>query len=319
MAKAGNILIIDDEEIVRGLLEGILVKGGHQVSMAATGKEALEKIKNNRFDLIMVDINLPDISGIEILKQVREKDKEIEAIIITGFASYETAIDALKQGVYDYIEKPFEDINKVVMICEKALERRRLKYENRKLTEDLARINGELKKANSSLRQKMAQFTTLYQIGQLLNSAPDIEKTMDLSIGFLGEGFRVTSGAILLIDSGELVIKRGIGLSPETLKNFRIKPGEGKIGKIFKDEKRALIKDFKDDPLFQDKFAVKDKKAIDTFFATPLRAANEVIGFLTVFKLGEGSFDEETMDIFSLFASQIAPAIRLSLGESINS
>lgn len=313
MAKTGNILVADDEEVIRTLLEGLLSQKGHRVFLAANGRESIEKLTDNRFDIILLDINMPDMSGIEILKQVKEKDPEIEVIMITGFASYETAVDALKYGAYDYVEKPFEDLEKVVMVCEKAMERRRLKYENRKLTEDLAKINEELKKVNSGLKRKMAQFMTLNKLGQFLNSTSDIEKTMDLSIGFLSDGFGVASGAIMLIDGENLVIKRAAGLSAETARNFRIKLGEGNIGKALKDEKRVLIRDFKDDPVFKDKFSAGDKKAIDVFFSTPLRAANKVIGFLFVFKLQEGFLDEETMDLFSLFASQISPAIRLSL------
>lgn len=313
MSNAGNVLVIDDEEVVRAVLERILTKEGNQVSLAATGQEGIAKIKEQGFNLIMLDLKLPDFSGIEVLKQIREKSPEIEVIIMTGFASYETAVDALKEGAYDYIEKPFSDINQVANVCEKAMERGRLREENRKLTADLAKINEELKKANANLRRKMAQFATLYQLGQLLNSTSDMEKILDLSIDFLAKGFAVDCGAVMLIDGEELIIKRARGLSPGTVKDFRIKLGEGKIGKVLKEEKRVLIKDFKDDPLFQAKISSADKKEIESFFSTPLRAVNKVVGALTVFKLREGSFDEENMNIFSLFASQIAPAIRLGV------
>ena len=115
-----KILIVDDEMIMRESLAGWLERDGHLVEKAGSGEEALEKIKTTRFDILLVDIKMGGISGLEVLKNVKENDSDVEVVMITAYGSIPTAIEAIKNGAYDYLLKPFDPnelgvlINKII-------------------------------------------------------------------------------------------------------------------------------------------------------------------------------------------------------------
>lgn len=121
-----NILVVDDEEIIRENLHRILTEEKYNVSTVATGRDGLLFIEENDVDVVLLDLNLPDINGIEVLKQARELYPELLVIIITGYASIESAVEALKLGAYDYIKKPFK-ADAIKLILRLATETRQLK------------------------------------------------------------------------------------------------------------------------------------------------------------------------------------------------
>lgn len=140
----GPILVVDDERFFQTLLSKILTEAGYEVVVAGTGREALELFNEHGFPVVVLDLVLPDIMGTDVLVQVREKDPDAAVIMITAYASMESAIDALKAGAYDYIQKPIvrEDLLRAV---ERALERQQLAVRNRKLIEELEDKLGELR------------------------------------------------------------------------------------------------------------------------------------------------------------------------------
>ncbi|MBN1830494.1 MAG: sigma-54-dependent Fis family transcriptional regulator [Deltaproteobacteria bacterium] len=103
-----KILIVDDELIMRESLAGWLERDGHEVTKTASGEEALEVLKESRFDILLVDIKMEGMSGLDLLKQVKESDPEVSVVMITAYGSISTAIEAMKNGAYDYLLKPFE-------------------------------------------------------------------------------------------------------------------------------------------------------------------------------------------------------------------
>ncbi|MCF8051420.1 MAG: sigma-54 dependent transcriptional regulator [Desulfobacterales bacterium] len=103
-----QILIVDDERIMRDSLAGWLIRDGHAVETAVSGEEALEIIKKKRFDILLVDIRMEGISGLEVLRQVTESDPDVAVIMITAYGSISTAIEAMKNGARDYLLKPFD-------------------------------------------------------------------------------------------------------------------------------------------------------------------------------------------------------------------
>lgn len=114
--KSTTILIVDDERIMRESLAGWLSRDDHEVDTASSGEEALEKLKDIKFDILLVDIKMEGISGLEVLKQVKENDPDIAVIMITAYGSIPTAIEAIKNGAYDYLLKPFEPAELGVLI-----------------------------------------------------------------------------------------------------------------------------------------------------------------------------------------------------------
>ncbi len=121
MAAGEKILVVDDEEGMREFLTYMLEGESYQVSTAASGLEALEKLRQDEFALVVADIKMPGIDGLEMLRRIKEIDEQTVVIIMTAYASLDTAIKAIKFDAEDYLVKPFPDTDKVLAIIEKGL------------------------------------------------------------------------------------------------------------------------------------------------------------------------------------------------------
>jgi DNA-binding NtrC family response regulator len=120
----GNILIIDDEDIVRISCKRTLMPEGFEVKTAQNGIEGLKMIEEERFDIVLTDLKMPDIDGIEVLRLIKQRWAETVVIIITGYQTVDSAVKAIKLGAYDYIEKPFTP-DGIVSVVYRALEDRK--------------------------------------------------------------------------------------------------------------------------------------------------------------------------------------------------
>jgi two-component system response regulator PilR (NtrC family) len=131
-----RILIVDDEQGMRDFLSIMLKKEGYAVSAAGTAEKAVDMVARGEFDLVISDISMPGHSGLEVLRQSRGANPETPVIMITAYASTESAVEALKLGAYDYIIKPF-DVDELKIVVKNALEKRHLEHENRILKREL--------------------------------------------------------------------------------------------------------------------------------------------------------------------------------------
>ncbi len=132
----GRILIVDDETVVRDSLGKWFSSEGYQARPVASAREALESIQNTEYDVALLDIKMPGMDGMELQSRLKEADPELTVIIMTGYASVETAVQALKQGAYDYITKPI-DPDELSHLVSNALEHRRARREVVRLRENL--------------------------------------------------------------------------------------------------------------------------------------------------------------------------------------
>ena len=131
-----SILVVDDELSMRELLEYMLEKQGYRVICAANGKEALSKVKKEQYDLLLCDIRLGDMTGLDVLKASKSKNPHVTVIMISAFATTETAVEAMNQGAFDYVPKPFENTELLQTIAN-ALERKTLEKEKRAIDDEL--------------------------------------------------------------------------------------------------------------------------------------------------------------------------------------
>jgi DNA-binding NtrC family response regulator len=136
MARSGSVLVIDDEEVMREILEALLSREGYRVKVASTGEEGLELARSTSFDAAIVDVMMPGIDGIATLEELKKLDEDLPVVMVTAFASVETAISAMKRGAFDYITKPFKN-DEVVVVVRNAVERRQLVAENAALRQSL--------------------------------------------------------------------------------------------------------------------------------------------------------------------------------------
>jgi two-component system response regulator PilR (NtrC family) len=132
---------VDDEEIIRDVLETLLEREGYDVTTAETGTEALKAFEADPYDLVLLDLMLPDRSGLEVLREIRRRDPDAVVVIVTAYSSIEGAIEAMREGAFHYIPKPFQN-QEVLLTVEKGAERRKLTEENRRLKEELSRRYG---------------------------------------------------------------------------------------------------------------------------------------------------------------------------------
>ncbi|MCB0296447.1 MAG: sigma-54-dependent Fis family transcriptional regulator, partial [Calditrichaeota bacterium] len=126
MRKIGRVMVVDDEENIREVLSNYLDSLGYEVVTASDGEDALNKFEVGGYDLIISDLLMPTIDGLELLKKVREKDREVIFLMITGYPSIETAVEAIKKGAYDYITKPFH-MEDVKLRIERSFEKKNLR------------------------------------------------------------------------------------------------------------------------------------------------------------------------------------------------
>jgi len=127
-----KVLVVDDEENIRFLLEAVLRQEGMEVTLASSAQEALDALKQDQFDLVLSDIRMPQMTGLELLERVQKAHPEVVVVIMSAYGTVDTALEAIKRGAYDYIAKPFKPAE-VVLLLRKAEERERLKQENLRL------------------------------------------------------------------------------------------------------------------------------------------------------------------------------------------
>ena len=160
-----QVLIIDDDPGMRSTLSDILEAADYEVKDFGKGREALDWLKKNSFDIVIMDIKLPDIGGMKLLEEVRQINPDAPVIMMTGYASVETAVDAMKQGAYAYVVKPF-NVDEIKALIQKALHQVRLSKENQRLIDELQftgrkleRTVKELEKANQIKNRFLASMS----------------------------------------------------------------------------------------------------------------------------------------------------------------
>lgn len=173
-----KILIVDDEPDILITLKKILQDEGFLITCISNGKEAIDFFKADSFDLVITDLKMPGIDGLEVLRQIKKVNANTEVIILTGYGTIENAIEALKNdGAYDFITKPLEDIDQLIITVNKALERRSLSLDRISLIDKLKKTNKalqteiqkhiettkELQKAKKSLNNSIKTLETRVQ------------------------------------------------------------------------------------------------------------------------------------------------------------
>jgi len=180
------IHLIDDEPIIHDVLGQLLSSEGYQVEISSSGEEALEKFKEQKFDLILLDLLMPGLDGLEVLKQIKRIDPEALVIIITAYASVESALTAMKMGAYDYIQKPFKN-DELLMTIARALEHQNLQKENVRLREEL--------KKKFSFSNIIGKSPSMLNVFELIKTAAPTRSTI-LIQGESGTGKELVARAI---------------------------------------------------------------------------------------------------------------------------
>ncbi|MDD8031673.1 MAG: sigma-54 dependent transcriptional regulator [Acidobacteriota bacterium] len=188
MTHNALIHLIDDEPIIHDVLGQLLEAEGYEVEISSSGEEALKKFEEQKFDLILLDLLMPGMDGLEVLKEIKKIDPETLVIIITAYASVESALSAIKMGAYDYIQKPFKN-DELLMTINRALEHRHLEEEN-------IRLKDELKK-KFSFNNIIGKSQPMINVFELIKAAAPTRSTI-LIQGESGTGKELVARALHL-------------------------------------------------------------------------------------------------------------------------
>jgi DNA-binding NtrC family response regulator len=204
------ILVVDDDEVMRQTLSDVLKKRGYAVSTAETGGETLSSIKDKPFDLVLLDIRLPDMDGLDVLKRIKEIEGDLMVIVMTAYSDVQTAVTAMKSGAYHYIDKPFE-LEELKILIQKALETQSLRNEIRLLQ----RQGGE-KHQGTEIYGNSPLIKNVMELIEMISQTP---RTSVLIQGESGTGKELAANAIHYRSkrANKPLMKINCGAIPENL------------------------------------------------------------------------------------------------------
>ena len=303
MSEVFHILVVDDEKGIREGCRRILTGEGHAVDVAENGKQGLDKVRIAPYDLILVDLMMPVMGGMEFMEEVRQLDQEIIMIVITGFATVETAVEAMKHGAYDYIPKPFTP-DQLVSVLNRGLEKRRLSKEAERLREErdqkLLEVAGEKSKLHAIVNSMADGIIVINRECQLVLWNPAAIKILDLNMKLeIGRDFTE------IIEEKDLVEVINKAFSPDfsqyTVLSEEIELTKGERKTIMVHV--ACVRDEKGSDLgvvstFRDITGLKEVEEVKSQFVTmvahELRAPLAAVeGYLTAYLTGVAGTDPQ--------------------------
>jgi two-component system NtrC family sensor kinase len=271
---AESILVIDDSAEIRNFLrENVLEPAGYMVLMAADGQSGLERALAERPDLIMLDVNMPRMTGIEVLEALQKETLNIPVILMTFYGSESVAVQAFRLGVKDYISKPFE-IDEVLLAIGRALNENRLQREKEILLQ-------RLEAANKQLEQRITELTTLYAVGQSVTSLLDLDKLLNRVVEAAVYITNADEGSLLMVDeeTQELYLMAAQGIGDRQARGFRIKIQDSMVGSVVRTGEPLMATG---SPESEERLKVKTGYLVGSLLYAPLKVKGRIIGVLGV-------------------------------------
>lgn len=222
-----RIMVVDDEARMCESLDRLLTAEGYRVTTFADGGDALSALGGKAsFDCVVTDLKMPGTDGMQILKKAREHDPLAPVILMTGYASLESAVEAVNQGAYDYLLKPIE-FPELKQAIARGLAQRRSDQNRRDL---LAR----LERQNRLLRERLKEQRALHKVGISVSSARPLSEVLEHLLDGAAGVTGAEQGSIMLIDeeTRDLTIRAAIGLPAEVVRQTRMKLSEGISGYV---------------------------------------------------------------------------------------
>src|SRR5882672_3563260 len=308
-----RILVVDDEPHVVQIFQDLLAQRGYEVSSSTNGDDAILKVTTESFDLVLTDINLPGVDGLEVVRAAKAADKDTCVILITGYASTTTAIDALRQGAYDYITKPF-DLWETAKAIDRGLESRFLVLENRRLVVSLEKANRELQHHEQILSRMVKdatqRITALYESGKEISTSLSRQATLDVIVNQVAKLAGAESSLVFLYDTdaGAYVAEAGAGAGApqDRVKEYRFGIGEGLHGQAVRNmtpvRSAAIAETIGIEPFLSE-------LEVSSALIVPLLTNEGVLGTITALRRTGRGFTPDDQEQLSMFASQASIAL----------
>jgi len=322
-----RILVVDDEPKICNLIEELFRLDGYQIDISFSGIEALQMMKKNKYQMLLTDLKMPGIDGLELIRKAKELNPEIKTIMITGYTTVDTAVQSLRNGVDDYIKKPF-NIMELKKVVKQTLYNRQVAIENAQLLRDLKKANRELNinknglteevqitgehltAANEELVKRVNELATINEISKGITSILEMNKLLSLCLKEINERLNVKHSSIMLIDEkrNKLVVKASQGHRSRQILGKTQKLDEGVAGRVVQDKKPILVKDIRYDNRFN-KSERPDYKT-KSFVSAPLILGERVLGVINVIdKVSGESFCETDVNLLCTIAGQVSIAV----------
>lgn len=283
--EAPRILVVDDERVIREILAEFLTLEGFTVDTVEDGEKALTELRLRPYDLVISDLKMPKISGLQLLQRVAEENLGVLVVIMTGFGTVESAIEAMKKGAYDYVLKPFK-VEEVIHVVQRALHRQRLAAENIRLREAL----------------------TIYRVSEAIARAQELDHILDVILDAAIAEAKADVATIHLRDARSGAFEERIKrVGPEVAPPAglpspafdALAPSWGTGGVVAHGPRAARF--------FREAAAGDD---LSSYVAVPLQASGQLVGALNVYSFTRGKkFDEGHRKLLSVLASRAATAI----------
>lgn len=268
-----TVLVVDNrEDSIKFLRTYILQPNGYKMLEATNGADALKLILAKKIDLIISDLIMPKMGGLELLEALREKEIDTPTILMTFHGSEGTAVRAFRLGARDYIIKPFA-IDEMLTAIDRALTEARLRKERDQLTQTVLKVNQQLENRIQELR-------FLYGIGRSVTSLRDIQQILNRIVDAATFLTEAEEGSIMLVDeeSGDLYLRAARGLNEQKASSFRVKMHDSIAGQVIKSGQPISIGGQNED----DAFKVKTGYFVKSLLNVPIKNKDEVIGVLAV-------------------------------------
>ncbi len=305
----GRVLIVDDEPTILRFMVEILSEAGHSVVTAEGGYQAIERIRTDPFDVVITDVLMPGISGIKVLEAVKEHRPSTEVIVLTGHASLETAIKALRHGAYDFITKPLDDLETLPRVVELALERKRLSTENQFLVEKIQARNLELK-------QTVTRLASVNEISRAMLRLLDLSKLYEMLVQLVAQHLKARRVSVLVAepDSDTLILAASVGIIDEEALKQTVRVGEGIAGRVAASQSPVLVPDIETSDLKG--LQTGGRYITSSFMISPLTVSYPTdhqrrhVGVINVSDKHSGDpFTEQDLEFLSMLAFQVEVAI----------
>jgi two-component system phosphate regulon sensor histidine kinase PhoR len=293
-----RVLVVDDsKENIEFIVDYVLKPNGYVASVAHDGAEGLRKAQSERPDLILLDMNMPKMTGIEVLEALKQEGPRLPVILMTFHGSETLAVTAFRQGVKDYILKPFQ-VEEMLEAMERALSEVRLRHER----DDLM---ARLMNANRLLEQRVKEVNTLFGIGKSVTALLDLEKLLARLVEAAVYLTGAEEGSLLLVDeeTDELYMVAAQGFDKRMARSFRIRVEDSLAGEVIRTGEPMML----DGSQSQ---RIKTAYLVRSLIYVPLRVKNRVSGVLGVDnRQTERAFTKHDLRLLSVLAGYAAIAL----------
>lgn len=231
-----RVLIVDDSDEVRDIIASLILEpAGYRVLTANNGADGFRLLVEANPDLLILDEQMPGMTGIQVLRAMRDQNIQVPVIFMTAFGSEDLAVQAFRLGVRDYVIKPFEP-QEMARAIERALTEVRLRRERDQLV-------AQLGEANRRLQQQLQELNTLYSIGRSVTSRLDLEVVLPRVVEAAVFLTRAEEGVLLLLDpeTGELMLRAAKNVDEKQARQFRLKVQDSLAGQVFRSGEPLLI------------------------------------------------------------------------------